>query len=505
MSIVECTMYNVFVEYTLRSVQCTFVTKHSTSQQHTIPRMWCEELRDLLTPGAIKVLGITLFLDLLSFSGTVYHYLGLVNLYNLIEDPTLYIKVTAVFSTVTGLPTSLLNDKLYKIPPAQLMPALYFIKGTSLFLYGVIMYQSSWDPYLKLGLAFLVLTPLHFAANFDSNYFERHIYVELSRKYGVKLGITNSGRLVIGSATAGIQVVIVGLIYNSLSLEDSSLYLCSFCYILAITMTIVSRKLFQDYPGIPPRVHKSVSLTGNLKTQVQSLLKCKVFKILLAHVLDTMTIAPAYMSLFFLSSGLDELTMSYLTGLAEILHIICAIINIVKYNYRWSRRFADMFIVGHVIALLLLVYVTVCWSYEVLVPWFLGVEVVEHTTMPGWMVGYFILSLSTNLLVGTIKLVKQEFLQDNIPSEDRGSIAGVTKFISLCIHMAISAVNVWLPDTYLYLFNFGISVVIHIITLGIMFSYMFEEEARGKEMSGDDYESVPLTSSKFSIEDEHKN
>ncbi|KAL5248072.1 hypothetical protein ACHWQZ_G017298 [Mnemiopsis leidyi] len=465
--------------------------------------MSCTELRDLLTPGAIKVLTITLFLDLLSFSGTVYHYLGVVNLYNLIEDPTLYIKFTAVFSTVTALPTSLLNDMLYKIPPAQLMPALYFVKGTSLFLYGVIMYQSSWDPYLKLGLAFIVLTPLHFAANFDNNYFERHLYVELSRKYGVKLGITNSGRSIIGSATAGVQVVVVGIIYNSLSLEDSSLYLCSFCYILAITMTIVSRKLFQDYPGVPQREHKTVSLISNLKTQVQSLLRCKVFKILLAHVLDTMTISHAYMSLFFLRSGLDELTMSYVTGLAEILHIFCAVVNIVKYNYRWSSRFADMFIVGHVIALLLMVYVTACWSYEVLVPWFLQVDEVEHSTMPGWMVGYFVLSLSTNLLVGTIKLVKQEFLQDNIPSEDRGSIAGVTKFISLSIHIAISAVNVWLPDTYLYLFNFVISVVVHIITLGIMFSYKFQEEAREKDVSSDyEDESMPLTSNKFSIEDE---
>jgi hypothetical protein len=189
--------------------------------------MQCSTFKDTITPGVMKVLGITFFLDLLSFSGTVYQYLGLVNLYNLIDDPTDYVKIVSVAATCSGLFTSLLNDKLYKIPPGKLMPVLYFTKGTSLFLYGVIMYQTSWDPYLKLGLTFLITLPLHIAAHFDDSYFERHLFVELSRKYDVKLGVTNSGRSVIGSLTHGIQVIIVGQIYDSLSLEQCSLYLCS--------------------------------------------------------------------------------------------------------------------------------------------------------------------------------------------------------------------------------------------------------------------------------------
>ena len=366
------------------------------------------------------------------------------------------------------------------------------------------MYQESWDPYLKLGLSFVVTMPLHFAAHFDGSYFERHLFVELSKKYDVKLGVTNSGRSVIGSFTHGIQVIIVGLLYNSLSLEQCSLYLCSFCYILALIMTLVSKKLFKEYPGIPARKQKSVSLTGNLRMQFRSLLDCRIFKILLANLLDTMTISHTYVALFFLSSGLDELSMSYISGIAKFLHIICAVINIVKYKYRWSKRFADMFIVGHVIALLMVVYVTLSWVYEVLVPQMSGEEVVEHSSMPGWMVGYYIISLSIGLITGTISLIKQEFLQDTIPAQDRGSIAGVDKFISLCIHIVISGINVWLPDTYLYLFNFVLSVVIHVVTVGIMFSYKFNEGRMECEISSDEYENIPLTCSDCSIDNEHK-
>ena len=464
--------------------------------------MWWSKTRETITPGVVKVLGITLLLDLLSFSGTVYQYLGLVNLYNLIDDPTLYVKVASVAATLTGLPTSLLNDKLYKIPPRNLMPVLYFTKGTSLFLYGLIMYQATWDPYLKLGLSFLVTIPLHFAAHFDGSYFERHLFVELSRRYGVTLGVTNSGRSIIGSFTHGIQVIIVGIIYNALPLEQCSLYLCSFCYILALIMSIVSRKLFKEYSGIPARKQKSkASFTGNLKTQFGSLLNCKIFKILLAKLLDSMTISHTYVALFFLSSGLDELSMSYISGASQLLHIACAVINILKYRFRWSTRFADMFIVGHVIALVLVLYETASWTYEVLVPWVWGGEVAEHSTMPAWMIGYYVISLSVGVVTGTISLIKQEFLQDNIPAQDRGSIAGVDKFISLSIHLGISAINVWLPDTYLYLFNFALSVVIHVMTLFIMLSFKFQEDKMDCEISN---ENIPLTSNHFSLEDEYE-
>lgn len=450
--------------------------------------LW-EKAKHVLTPGTWKVFGITFLLDLLSFSGTVYQYLGLVNLYNLIEDPTTYVKIVSVVSTLIGIPTSLLNDKLYKVSPARLMPVLYLTKGFSLLFYGVIMYQETWDPYLKLGLSFLVTVPLHFAAHFDGSYFERHLFVELSQRYGVKLGVTNSGRSILGSFTHGLQVIIVGQIYQALTLEQCSLYLCSFCFFLSLTMTALSIKLFKDYPAIPQRKQRPSTLYGNLKTQFLSLKDCKIYKILVANILDSITISHAYVALFFLESGLDELSLSYIQGVSRIFHISCAVLNVIKYKFAWGKKFAEMFIVGHCVALFLLTYTSVCWGFETLTK---NKDTAIAISMPNWMIVYYILSLTLGVVTGTVTLAKQEFLQENIPTEDRGSIAGVGKILTLLLHMLLAGINLLLSDDGLYTFNFILSIIIHAMTLAIMVSYWQDEKKENEKTF--EHERVPLTS-----------
>ena len=45
------------------------------------------------------------------------------------EDPTTYVKITAFVNTIFGLLSSLFNDRLYKVVPSLILPAVFVIKG----------------------------------------------------------------------------------------------------------------------------------------------------------------------------------------------------------------------------------------------------------------------------------------------------------------------------------------------------------------------------------------
>ena len=438
--------------------------------------MWYPTFPTLPTfSPSCKVTTIILLLSLLSLSSTVYTYLTLVNTYNLLPDPTQYIKLTAVLLTLAALSISLLNEHIYTLPPGTLLPAMYLTQGTLLLMYGVVMYQAGWSPYIRLGVVVIFTVPLSLIGHFDNTYFQRHLFIELGRQYGVRLGVINSARSVIDNVVAAVQIVIVGLVYNMFSLELSSLILCTSCFVFSLAIASLSFLLFRDYNGTPKRAKKSVSLLCNIKTQFSSLINSKISKVLLVQILDTTTITHTYVYLFLLSAGLDELTMSYLAGATNILFLLSALLNVIKYRFKWSDRFADMFILGHFISLIVSVYLSSCWFYTTFISE--EEEIGENTdnTMPLWMVIYFLITLSTGVITGTISLIREEFEQDTIPAHDRGSISGVNKFMSLTLHLVLSLTNLFLTETYLYLVNMTISVIVHIVSLSLMISYKYDD------------------------------
>ena len=395
--------------------------------------------------------------------------------------------------TLASLALSLFNDSLYKIRPGRLVPVMYLSQGVFLFLYGLVMYQEGWSPYLRLGLAVLLTVPLSLTSHFDKTYFQRHLFVELGVKYGVKLGVINSARSVIDNIVLAVQVVVVGHVYDMFSLELSSLILCTSCLVFSLAITVFSFLLFRDYKGIPDRAQKSGSLLGNIRTQFSSLLHSKIYKVLLVQILDTITISHTYVSLFLLSSGLDELTMSYLSGATNLLHLVSAVLNVIKYRFRWGTRFADMFIVGHFVSVVVSVYLTSCWFYASFISGEAG-DIDDDNTMPLWMVVYFVVTLSAGVITGTISLIRQEFEQDTIPVQDRGSISGVDKFLSLSLHIVLSLTNLCLTETYLYLVNMVLSVVVNTVSLGIMVSFKCDDVRVTSRYSAKEEEAVLLKS-----------
>lgn len=469
-------------------------------------------------PSPTLLLLLLIFvLDLLSFSQHIHVYLNLVNTYNLLSDPTLFVKITAVILIFSALAFSLVNETLFKIPPGRLVPVMYLLQGTFLFLYGVVMYQSQWSPLVRLGIAVIFTTPLGVIEHFDKTYFKRHLFIELAQDYRVKLGVVNSSRSVIDNLVSAGQIVIIGLVYSWYSLEVSSLVLCTFGFVMSALIAAFTSLVFKGYPGIPPRPKPSKSLAHNIKTQFASLRQSKIFKVILVEIIDTTTIAHVYISLFLLSSGLNELTMSYIMGITNVVFLLSAVVNVVKYRWRWGARFADLFVLGHAISLVVSVYLSACWfgvtfwgsqeegfsvgyPTEGVTAGVLGfqeltsapaggkldattgiIQTVEHPTerpaisMPLWMTVYFALTLSSSFVTGTIKLIKEEFEQDNIPAEDRGSISGTCKFSALSIHIVLCLMNLCLSETLLYLVNFVLSVIVHAVSLCLMVSFKLDD------------------------------
>ena len=195
---------------------------------------------------------------------TLYSYLTLVNIYSLLDDPTVYVKAHAVILTLASLAFSLFNDLLYRVRPGRLFPVMYVFQGGSLFLYGVVMSQGGWSPYLRLGVAVLFTVPLGLTSHFYKTYFQRHVFIELGRVYGVKLGVINSAHSVIESLVVAGQVVIAGQIYNVFSLEWSALIFCTTYLVLSSAAATLSYFLFRDYSGIPTRNKPLGTLLGNV-------------------------------------------------------------------------------------------------------------------------------------------------------------------------------------------------------------------------------------------------
>ena len=59
------------------------------------------------------------------------------------EDPTTYVKITAFVNTMFGLLSSLFNDRLYKVVPSLILPAVFVIKGkfNELVLFFVLVFD----------------------------------------------------------------------------------------------------------------------------------------------------------------------------------------------------------------------------------------------------------------------------------------------------------------------------------------------------------------------------
>ena len=294
--------------------------------------------------------------------------------------------------------------------------------------------------------------------------------------------------------------------YLLLSLEDASLYMCGFGFVLATVMAIVSRPLFAGYMAVPSRKVSPRSILSNLRVQMSSFWNCRIYKIMLSEVLDTATIGTSYVSVFLLGAGLGEVEMTYMSAIAKISVLLACLLNLVKYKFSWSTRYADWFIFGHCIALFSCTYIFTAWVYTAWLPWWRGEVVEDADSMPTWMVVFYAISLSIGWLKGTMGLIKQEFFQVMIPPEDRGSIAGVKMFLCLMIMMVQTTVNLLLPTEYVYVVNFSMSMVTDLSTLAIVVSYKLDERRetrKGGELEkAYDYEKLPLTAEIEEDEDE---
>ena len=140
----------------------------------------------------------------------MYGYLSLINMYNLLDDTTSFIKFAAFSQTIINIPWSLCMDFFFRVTPNVIVPALYLAKGTALLAYGIVMNIEGLEPWPRLVIGYVVTIPLHLASNFSTTYLDKHLMICLSKKHDVKLGVLNSARAMLGSVTHSVQILIVG-------------------------------------------------------------------------------------------------------------------------------------------------------------------------------------------------------------------------------------------------------------------------------------------------------
>eukprot|EP00116_Pleurobrachia_bachei_P007512 sb/3467774/ len=202
---------------------------------------------------------------------------------------------------VINIPVSFLVEKVFTVKPKHLYPILYIIKGLFVFAYGCVMYQGQWSGEKRLVLCFIIILTMKLVTSFDGGYMEKHVVPELSKKYNVKLGVMNSTSTFLGLTVDSLKMIAVGQVYSRLTLEDASLYLCSFCLALGVGLSIFFYYAFSDIEAAPiKKKRKGIHVIKNIREQFSTLMGCEVKEIVFCGLAASMTISNGYVSLYLL-------------------------------------------------------------------------------------------------------------------------------------------------------------------------------------------------------------